>query len=228
MKWKMLPEPWMYHGPETAIALAFEPSLLNFSAHFELICAVTLPDQPFIFFEIYSSRSGWRVSNTFCYELDVLKLNNDGFYMKGFVFWKIQSQAVLAFDVKNEDYGIVNLPVLGERIGELTEMHGELCYLLPCKQGDAYAIEVYGEMDMKLKGVIPLNPEVVGFMSEPCRALHFVNDDTLIVTFGSNVVAYHARAQKAERLGNTRSDGYAKYLPYVNSLVHVGHPLVRA
>lgn len=226
-EWRRLPKPSLYHGPETAIALAFEPSTLNFVAHYELICAVTVPDRAALLFEVYSSRSNsWRHCDTVCCEPDALVPNGDGFYMKGFVYWETQSSAVLAFCVKDEEYGIFRLPPSSGPTGSLAGMHGELCYLLPGKQDDAYTIEVYGNLDMSLKCIIPLNPQVVGDMNELCRALSFVNDDTLILVCGTEMIAYHVRAQKVEWLSNARTDGFARYFPYVNSLVPVAHSVV--
>ncbi|KAJ6919435.1 hypothetical protein NC651_013406 [Populus alba x Populus x berolinensis] len=217
--WRMVPKPNLYHGPETAIALAFEPDILNFEAQYELICAVTLPDRAALQFEIYSSRTNsWRVSNAVCLELDALPLNGDGFYTRGFVYWETESGAILVFDLKEEVYGIVSLPPSRKPTGALTVMRGELCYLLPHREDDAWSIEVYGNMDMSLQRIIPLHSEFLGHLVDgECRALAFVNDDTLIIALGTKVIAYHARAHRMEGVSDARTDGFVKYFPYVNS-----------
>jgi len=222
--WRMVPKPNLYHGPETAIALAFEPDILNFEAQYELVCAVTLPDRTALQFEIYSSRTNsWRVCNAVFLELDALPLNGDGFYTRGFVYWETKSGAVLVFDLKEEEYGIVSLPPSRKPTGALTDMRGELCYLLPHKEDDAWSIEVYGNMDMSLQCIIPLHSEFLGHLIDgECRALAFVNDDTLIITLGTKVIAYHARAHRMEWVSDARTDGFVKYFPYVNSLCTCG------
>ncbi|KAJ6990025.1 F-box protein [Populus alba x Populus x berolinensis] len=227
-EWRVVPKPTLYHGPETAIALAFEPDVLKFGAQYELVCAVTLPDRAALLFEIYSSRTNsWRVCTAMCLELDALPLNGDGFYIRGFVFWETQSGAVLGFDLKEEEYGILRLPPSSNPTGALTELRGELCYLLPHKDDDAWSIEVYGNMDMSLRRVIPLHSEVLGHLVDgQCRALAFVNDDTIIIALGMKVIAYHVIAHKMERVSDARTDGFVRYLPYVNSLAPVG-PFMR-
>jgi hypothetical protein len=82
-------------------------------------------------------------------------------------------------------------------------------------------------MDMSLRRVIRLHSEVLGHLVDgQCRALAFVNDDTMIIALGMKVIAYHVRAHKMERVSDARTDGFVKYLPYVNSLAPVG-PFMR-
>ncbi|KDP38280.1 hypothetical protein JCGZ_05166 [Jatropha curcas] len=225
--WRRLPNPNFYHPPGTAVALAFEPSVYNFTANYELICVVPLPESPVLHFEIYSSRSNsWRISETVCCVLDALALNNDGFYMRGVAYWETQSGAVLAFNVKYEYFGILNLPPCSGPTGALTEMHGNLCYIMSRKQeeDDNYIIEVYGDMNMSLKHVIPISPQVAASNTAPmCRAVCFVNDDTLILDLDGKIIAYHATKNQAKCLRNGMNKGFGKFLPYVNSLVSVRH-----
>lgn len=224
--WWMLPKPKLYHGRQTAIALAFEPAIFNFNANYELICVIKMPDTCVLYFEIYSSRTdSWRISETVCFELDALALNGDGFYMKGYAYWETQCDAILAFDVKYESYGMLSLPPGSGPNGALTEMRGNLYYLMPRKQ-DACSIEVYGDINMSLKHVIPLDPKDMGNMDGLCRALSFVNDDTFILELERKIIAYNATSHKVECLRNASDyNGFAKYLPYVNSLVTVSHPV---
>ncbi|KAJ6413124.1 hypothetical protein OIU84_006017 [Salix udensis] len=223
--WRTVPRPNLYHGPDTAIALAFEPRTLNFAAPYELVCAVTLPDREALQFEIYSSRTNsWRVCNDVCLDMNTLPLSGDGFYTRGFVYWETESGAVLVFDLKEEVQGIVSLPPSSKPTGALTDMRGELRYLLPHKQEDAWSIEVYGNMDMSLQCIIALRSEVLGHLvDEECRVLAFVDDDTLVITLGTEVIAYHVRAHRMERVSDARTDGFVRYFPYVNSFAPVGH-----
>ncbi|XP_022741642.1 F-box protein At5g49610-like isoform X2 [Durio zibethinus] len=227
-EWKMLPKPSLYHGAEAAIVLAFEPHPLKFNESYELVCAVTFPDHPVVYFEIYSSRStSWRVSDTICCELDSWELHNGGYYMKGVVYWESSSGVILAFDLNDEQYGILPLPLTGGQFGALTMMHGELCYILPHLQDDDCTIYIHGNMDMSLKSVINLTCDNVGSKFGFCRALTCINDDILILALGRKVIAYHVREQKMELICTSDGGACTRYLPYVNSLVSVRHPLVR-
>ena len=226
-EWTMLPKPNLYHGAEAAIVLVFEPQPLNFNESYELVCAVSFPDHPVVYFEMYSSRSSsWRLCDTICYELDSLELHNGGYYMKGVVYWESSSGVILAFDLKNEQYGILPLPLTGGQYGALTMMHGELCYILPCYQDDGCTIYIHGNMDMSLKSVINLTCDDVGSIFGVCRALPSTKDDILILALGRKVITYHVREQKVELICTLAGGECTSYLPYVNSLVSVRHPLV--
>lgn len=227
-EWHVLPEPNFFHGPETAVALVFEPTTLSFSAHYELVCAVPV-NQNYVsifFFEIYSSRSkSWRTAETICSEPEVLKLSINGFYMEGFVYWTSVSGAILVFDFKDEQYGILPLPAGSGPHGALTQMHGELCYMLPQVQDGECLIGVYGNLDMSLKCVIPIKPEVLGETFSDCRVLTCVNSDILIILLPNKVIAYHVKAQKMQVVSKVGTEGFQNCLPYINSLAAVAwHP----
>ncbi|KAJ4842042.1 hypothetical protein Tsubulata_039424 [Turnera subulata] len=228
-EWRILPKPKLYHGPETAAALAFEPATLDFASHFELICAVTrTPDQEVLEFEIYSSRSdSWRVCDELlCInEQEGLKPSVNGFYSKRVVYWATQSGGLLSFDVKAEVYGIMALPLSSGPTGALTVMHGEICYLVPSTQEDGtLTIQVYGDMTMQLKWEFPLYL-LAGH--EFCRVLALVNDQTLILVHGEKVIAYNVLEQEVKQLTEaSREEGYANYFAYVNSLTRISHPEV--
>jgi F-box interacting protein len=222
-QWVKIPEPNLYHGLEVSIALAFEPHTLNFDANFEIVCVVSLPDHPVQYFEIYSSRTNtWRVAETTCCELGDVKLNSGGFYYNGILYWETPAGCILAFNLNNEEYGILPLPVTAGPDGVLAPMNGEICYILPCVEEDGdCVIKVYGNMDMSLKSEIPIDSEGVDLFSGKCRALSCVNDDTLILIVGRSVEAYSVKQKKMSYLGRALSGGYGKYLPYINTLAHV-------
>uniref|UniRef100_A0A2N9IY80 Uncharacterized protein n=1 Tax=Fagus sylvatica TaxID=28930 RepID=A0A2N9IY80_FAGSY len=225
--WRVLPRPNYYHGPESAAVLAFEPSTFNFAANYELVCAFPLADHPVIYFEIYSSRSkSWRLVDNLCYELGDVKLSDDGFYMKGVVYWETSAGTILAFDLKNEHFGILPLPLESGPGGVLTKMHGELCYIMPHKQDNGYEIRIYGDFNMVLKQIIPLDSEVFTYIYGELRALACLNDDVLVILAKNRMIIYHVKEKKAEMLSSL-TDAFVSYHPYVNSLVPVGNPLVR-
>ncbi|KAG4175430.1 hypothetical protein ERO13_A11G185000v2 [Gossypium hirsutum] len=228
-EWKKLPRPNLYHGAKAAVVLAFEPYLLNFNESYELVCAVTFSDYPVVYFEIYSSRSSsWRVSDTICYELDGSGLHDGGYYMKGVVHWESSSGVILAFGLRDEQYGFLSLPANDEGYGNgaLAMKHGELCYIQPRYQDNVCTINIHGNMDMSLKSVINL-PYDAGSTFGVCRALGFINGDILILGLGTMVISYRVKEQKVELISQHEAGACTRYIPYVNSLVSVRHPLIR-
>ncbi|KAJ7944304.1 F-box protein [Quillaja saponaria] len=226
-QYEVLPKPNLYHGPESVVALVFEPAIYNFAANFELVCAIPMIGQPVVCFEIYSSRSRmWRMVDTLCCELEGLKLCADGFYMKGICYWETVSGAVLAFDLKNEEYGIFLLPSNSGPQGVLTVMHGELCYILPHQQESQWMIDIYGDVTMTLKQRIYCH--LGNFLydtMELLQALPFGSDDLLMLYNGTRLIAYHVKEQKATSISELSSDKFVRFVPYVNSLVQVDrHP----
>ncbi|XP_057498834.1 uncharacterized protein LOC130783283 [Actinidia eriantha] len=218
-EWKSLPQPNYYHQIEPALVLAFEPSELNFSAHFEIVCAFKLLDVPIIYFEIYSSKErSWRCSITSCIELGNSKVKR-GFYINGMAYWETSSAKILAFDLKSEFYGILPLPPAPN--GVMAYMHGELSYVHAHKSdGNVCTIDVYGGMDMSPKLSVPLKLEDVGILTGECRVLPCVNEHVVAIFAGGVVYSYHLRDQKLEVI-SMNLDISERYLPYVNSLVSV-------
>ncbi|KAK3224100.1 hypothetical protein Dsin_011125 [Dipteronia sinensis] len=223
-KWTKLPQPNMLHESQTVVTLAFEPSAFNFAAHYQLVCAVAdvLSDPPVVYFEIYSSRTNtWRVSETVCCEADALTLSNDGFYVKGNVYWKTLSGAILIFNLYYEMYSIVRLPPNHGPQGALTHLHGELCYVLPAIVDDECIISIYGNDYMSLKYEITLLHKMSGMY---CQALPSVNDEMLMILLEEGVIAYHVKTEKVEFLSEERVEGYQTILPYINTLVGIATP----
>ncbi|POO02554.1 F-box domain containing protein [Trema orientale] len=232
-EWKLLRKPTYYHGPKSVVALNFEPSMLNFKANFELICAIPIPDNPVVYFEIYSSRSdSWRVADTECWEPKALEFKGDGFLLKGVAFWETCSGAVLAFDSTDEQYGMLPTPPSSESsLGVLTEMHGELCYILPHEKADEPRIDVYGGWNLSLKYKIPLDSEVPDHITGELRPLPCVDGDVLMVLLGTRLCACNVKEGKLKTIkSNVLSSGAenVKFLPYVNSLTPVGHQYVES
>ncbi|CAL1399793.1 unnamed protein product [Linum trigynum] len=188
-------------------------------------------------FEIYSSRSGeWRVCGAMYCDGDLgsPEIVGDGLCLNGFMYWETGGGKVLTFDVQNEECGVLTLPPGHGPQGSLGFMDGELCYLLPItsrweldveeeeeEEGgglQAAVIQVYGDMDMKLKRVISVD---YGAREHCSRVLALVRDKVVIAVFGTQIVAYDVEAENGELIGTARDDGFERFLPYVNSLVGV-------
>ncbi|KAK3033813.1 hypothetical protein RJ639_034231 [Escallonia herrerae] len=218
-QWEVLPPPNCYHGDEPNIVLAFEPSVLNFGAHYQVICAVTMFD-PDIYFEIYSSETKcWKCSAADYVELDNSELKDSRFYMEGIAYWETYSGQLLAFDVKNEICGVQPLPPERTPLGVLSQMDGELCYIQGMIQADGTCIiSIYGGFDMRLKHSICTYHVKQGVIAAECRVLPSVNSDVLMFLVEDVLYSYHMRDEKVKMM-RTGSGFGAKYFPYVNSLV---------
>ncbi|KAK9284917.1 hypothetical protein L1049_024098 [Liquidambar formosana] len=217
--WKRLPKPSLYHVSGPAAVLAFEPSR-RIGVEYFLVRAVDLVYQPVIQFEVYSSTEGsWKVSDSiYYYDKEILIHGSVGFYMKGITYWEISPGKALAFDLKEDLCGVQPLPSCSWPRGVLTEMHGELCYVRAYRQGNECKIDIYGDIDMKLKRTIHLNPPDAGESSWGFQALPCLNSELLIILVGKRIYSYHVKDQKLALI-NSAGNNDMRYLPYVNSLV---------
>ncbi|KNA25778.1 hypothetical protein SOVF_003770 isoform B [Spinacia oleracea] len=122
--WKKIPKPSENHGPNPMIALAFEPSLLNFSADYKLVCIFPSNDIEEAYeFEIYSSlQDSWKVSSEMYFSKGKLQCIR-GDYSNGVIYWPTTSGKLLIFDVKKEKVK-QTYAHLGKSIGMV---NGKLC-----------------------------------------------------------------------------------------------------
>lgn len=235
-EWKSLPDPKYYHGPESAVLLAFEPGLLKFRESYELFCAIPSKDTDLIMFEIFSSRSNsWRVSETVCDELEGAEFTGGGLFLDGVLYWEVvirsetETRFVLTFNVTDEHYGIIELPESSGPSGTLTVIRGEVCYIVPEK----YPLEVhiYGGLDMSLKRRVELRlGELYNYLedAEECfRALACLkHGDVMLFLLGTNLLSYCISTQKVEVLNSDsmHSSNRSRYFLHVNSLVNIRSP----
>uniref|UniRef100_A0A0A0KXX0 Uncharacterized protein n=2 Tax=Cucumis sativus TaxID=3659 RepID=A0A0A0KXX0_CUCSA len=248
-RWIELPEPTLFHSSVSALSLAFTPSTYNFYSHFQLVCAVPIPSVRAVFFEIYSSRTNsWRLSDSqYFYDADHdLSFRGDGFFMDGFVYWETSNGVILAFDLTNEEYGEILLPLdlPSPHYGALMEMNGELCYVTVITKnhddghdnGDDddcyYWLGVYGGggHGMVLKKRIPLYDDNGFFFEGDVRVLSGLSEGAVMILVGSKVILYHVEERKRRFVGIVEpaeiaaidvDDGAVRFLPYVNSLASV-------
>ncbi|KAL5835109.1 hypothetical protein ACOSQ4_014606 [Xanthoceras sorbifolium] len=113
--WQKLPKPDNNH-----------PSLLNFAAEYQLICAFP-SELDGHEFEIYSSSKGsWRTSGEIFFGNRAIRTNS-GVYANGSVYWLTQYDRILAFDLKMERSQLMyGHGSLGVKDGKLctTSLHG--------------------------------------------------------------------------------------------------------
>ncbi|XP_073274152.1 F-box protein At5g07610-like [Primulina huaijiensis] len=221
-EWKELPQPHYYHRPETAIVLAFEPSVLNMDASYQLICPVTFVDQPMICFEVYSSKTrSWTESTTICLELEAgSTLRGSGFYVKGTAYWETSSRKVVAFNPTNAIHEIISLPNHCPQGGILTEMNEELCYIgISSIDGNDHFVEIYKGLylDLKYKMKLHLQMALNRYRVLPC-----LNGNIVMILNGCAIHSCSLKNEKLEVIGWNAGRSEGMYLPYVNSLVSVG------
>ncbi|CAH9119199.1 unnamed protein product [Cuscuta epithymum] len=227
----MLPNPRYYHGTDPSAVLAYEPSLNNIEAYYQVICAFTAFDSPVVFFEIYSSETrSWRISSAICPELEDSDHYGDGFYLNGCAYWEISSPSpspsaqLLAFDVQSEECGVLSVPSDG---GVFTVVGDEICYVTSQKHlDDVFAFDIYGGLEMGLKRSVYLNlsgfteSKVVpaaGADAGDCLLILCVAEDGMQV-----LQKYGLSEQKVKVLCSPCEIAlHARLLPYVNSLAIV-------
>nr|GME00941.1 F-box protein At5g07610-like [Ipomoea batatas] len=223
--WKMLPSSVYYHGFDPAVVLAFEPSLQNIEAYYQVICAFSMFGSPVIYFDIYSSATrSWRCSDAICIELGDSSLKGAGFYMNGSAYWETSSGQVLAFNVQNEEHGIISLPSEAAKGGTFTQVGDELCYVTVSNHSmNVSTIDIYGGLDMSLKRSISLNLELSYFPE--CKVLPGVDGDKLLILTRNGqlcLLSYNLSDQNVELLCKPRGVGFNfRFLPYINSLACV-------
>lgn len=232
MKWKLLPDPKYYHSPESAIILAFEPRTLNFTANYELFCAIPLQDMDLIMFEIFSSGSNsWRVSDTVCDELNDVEFTGQELYFHDVLYWEViansgsRARFILTFNARDEHYGIIQLPEAATLNGSLAVIQGEVCYIVLDK--DPWEVHIYGGMGMRLRGRVSLRLGDMDDSGLGLRALACVKDgDVLLFLLGTDLISYCVSTGRAEVLSSDPMylERGSRHFLYVNSLVNLQWP----
>ncbi|KAI3747755.1 hypothetical protein L6452_10390 [Arctium lappa] len=230
-EWIKLPSSSYYHGREPKYVLVFEPSSLNFEPCYQVVCPFSLPDLikgPIVYFDIYDSKTqSWRISEMICVDLDESDIKSDGVFVNGVVYWETTGGELLAFDLKNEIYGIQSLP-FGEG-GALSMVHGELSYVKAQYHHPMRIciLDVYGGSIMSLKNTMTFDISSYGLEDGElvdCRVLANSCDDVIAVTMkkfeGPNCLyVYHVKDHKVEGPKFLQNSNISKLFPYVNSLV---------
>lgn len=228
-QWVRLPPSNYYHGAKPNIVLAFEPSSFNFEPCYQVVCPFSLPDPdmgPIVYFDIYDSKAqSWRISDAICVDLDESDVKSEGIFVDGNVYWETTGGVLLAFDLKNEIYGVQKLPL--DEGGALSKVHGELCYVKAQYHHSMRLcmLVVYGGVTMSLKNTISFDVSVDGVEDGEfveCRVVANPRDDVLAVVVKASqgqerLYVYHVKDQILQ--GPWFISHSRKLFPYVNSLV---------
>ena len=236
---KKLPKPDADHGPDPAVVLVFEPSLLNFAADYKLVCA--FPSELGGYeFEIYSSEEGsWRTSGEICFA-DRKLLPKSGVHVNGTVYW-LSGQGITAFDLNSERSQLLSCAP-----GALGMMNGKLC--AAHVRGQRLVVSVLFnihsntmQMCSNARTWVEIRPGIDLDISLPAESSNyasygysgryghgpghagvvFVGGDVVLLRNGNMFYSYDMKKKASNYLGEVNIDTNAGIVGYVNGLVEL-------
>lgn len=235
-QWKKLPKPNGNHGPDPAIVLIFEPSLLSFVAEYKLVCAFPSTDFDNGYeFEIYCSLKGtWEVSGEILFGDRALQPSS-GVHVDGVVYWVTRNFRILTFDLMKE-----RAQVIHSMKGSLGVMHGKLCiFSVNGRQLNASVLSnihsntmgTYGASAHSNKGMsssgsgrlwkekysIPLPTEVI---PTDRASVVYGGTDVVVLQAGTTMYSFDTKSNNSAVLSNA-PEYNTKFIPYVNNLVYL-------
>ncbi|KAE8672634.1 Anti-Muellerian hormone type-2 receptor [Hibiscus syriacus] len=226
--WEKLPKPEADHGPDPAVVLAFEPSLLNFTADYKLICAFPSELDGFEF-EIYSSGTrSWRISGEIYFSNRKL-LPKSGIHVNGTAYWQT-SLEIIAFDLSSERCQLLYKTVgsLGTKNGKLcmAHVHGRSQNLVVRMLSDVHSNTMQMHSAAELWKELPrihLDVSPAAFSSSwyfyGHGGVEFIGGDVVLFRDGNMFYCYDMKKKASENLGQVDIDIKAGIVGYVNSLV---------
>ncbi|XP_044464702.1 F-box protein At5g49610-like isoform X2 [Mangifera indica] len=222
-EWKKLPKPENYHGPEPAVVLIFEPSVLNFVAEYKLVCAFPSELDGYEF-EIYSSSEGsWRTSGEIF--LGSCKIQpSSGVHANGIIYWMARNNKILAFDLTMERsqlyYGGGTLGVINGKLCGLSVSHQRLSVKV---LSNAYTntMQMHSSIKTWETHIITLDSSALGGAVFDLDSVLYAQDDILVLRSGRTLYAYNRKTREAKILMSDSSITNGKIVSYVNSLVDI-------
>nr|XP_043632876.1 uncharacterized protein LOC122604047 [Erigeron canadensis] len=231
-QWTRLPDSSYYHGEEPRIVLAFEPSSLNFGPCYQVLCAFSLPDPlqgPIVYFDMYDSvTQSWKVSDMVCVDLDQSDVKGGGIFVDGIVYWETLGCELLAFDLKNEIYGVQKLPFVGG--GGLVKIFGEICYVNAHYHHPMRSciLDVYGGSVMSLRKTMYIKVSLGDIEDGEllnCSVVPNSSDDAVVGVIvensGGRKYLYVHRVKDQRTQGPCFLLGSKNLFAYVNSLANL-------
>ncbi|XVF62015.1 hypothetical protein PTKIN_Ptkin08bG0182600 [Pterospermum kingtungense] len=236
-QWKKLPRPDADHGPDPAVVLIFEPSLLNFIADYKLVCAFPSELDGYEF-EIYSSEKGsWRTSGEICFG-DRKLLPKSGIYVNDTVYW-LSSHGITAFDVHQE-----RSQLLYHAPGTLGMMNGKLCaaHVRGQKLVVSMLFNTHSntmQMNSNARAWVDMphiNLDDVSLPAESYNSSSYsfsgrhghghggvvrVAGDVVLLRNGNQFYSYDMKKKASKYLGEANIDTNSAIVGYVNSLVEL-------
>lgn len=223
-QWKKLPKSNANHGPDPAIVLLFEPSLLNFVAEYKIICA--FPSTDFgeaTEFDIYSSREdSWEIAGEICFGARKV-MPKSGIHVNGVVYWMTTS-SILAFDLTKDRsqllQGYDTRGILGAFSGKLCKVNviGSSIKLNILANAHSNTMQMGSQIRMwSEKQTVVLDSKIVRDVARDYSVLH-VDSDIMVVQSGERTYSYDFKSRATKEL-SSRAGFHCRCLPYVNSLV---------
>lgn len=225
-QWKKLPETNANHGPDPAVVLIFEPSLLNFVAEYKLVCAFP-SDLDGYEFEIYSSAEGsWRISGEICFGKRKI-LPCTGVHANGVVYWQTGSYTgIIAFDLTSERSTLLyshSPGSLGQVNGRLysASIRGLKLSVAELSNAHTNTMQMYSKTKAwDVKHDVTLNNSVLGGHAFDQGMVLFIGGDVVVFRSGKILVSYNMKTKEYAKSA-TEADYNTRMVPYVNSLVEI-------
>ncbi|XP_059293230.1 F-box protein At5g49610-like [Lycium ferocissimum] len=223
-QWKKLPKSNANHGPDPAIVLLFEPSVLNFVAEYKIICA--FPSTDFgeaTEFDIYSSREdSWEIAGEICFGARRV-MPKSGVHVNGVVYWMTTS-SILAFDLTKERsqvlQGYDTRGILGTFGGKLCKVNvtgsSFKLNILVNTHTNTMQMGSRSRMWSETQSVV-LDSKIVGDVAREYSVLH-VDSEIMVVQGGERTYSYNFKSRATKEL-SSRANSHSRCFPYVNSLV---------
>lgn len=226
-QWKTLPNSNANHGPDPAIVLVFEPSLLNFVADYKLVCAFPSVDfDNATEFEIYSSSEGaWKVSGEICFASKKL-VPRSGVCVDGVVYWQSKVHGIVAFDLTKDRSQLIQ----GHSGATLGMINGKLCSAHANGRSITVSVlaNVYSNtMQMhsnartwKEKTRFCIDNSVSAGSAYEQVAVLSVGCNVVLVQIGKTILSYNLNTKRTKTVCSA-AESDIRCVSYVNSLVYI-------
>ncbi|CAH9088437.1 unnamed protein product [Cuscuta epithymum] len=228
-QWHKLPEPTACHGPDSALVVAFEPSLLNFVPEYKLICAFRSADfDDAAEFEIYTSRNNsWSVSGEIRFGVKRFTPRS-GIHVNGVVYWNMAGGGILSFDLAKdrsqllEKHYYSNDCALGTFDGKLckTSLRGLSVCISALVNVHTNTMEMNSITKMwEPVQNVSLQSNVLDGDHNRCK-IEILSSDVLVIKCGRKLYSYDFKSKETKALNQPGAETYDATIcvPYVNSL----------
>ncbi|CAI9110749.1 OLC1v1010825C1 [Oldenlandia corymbosa var. corymbosa] len=233
-QWKKLPKPNADHGSSTAIALLFEPSLLNFIPEYKVVCAFRSNDfEDGTEFEIYNSvDNSWKIAGEILFKR-LRPITSTAVCVNNVIHWSLGAGHVLSYDPVKDRSKCFFQPhhhgyhsdcngLLGNVNGELASVrsNGNSIYLSVMEDAHTNAMP----MDYYGYGAQRLNKKNVSdyVVSVAHQKVVFVCGEGVVFQVGDKLSLLSLRDHTTKELMNLVGGSEKRsFVPYVNSLVSI-------
>ncbi|VFQ74037.1 unnamed protein product [Cuscuta campestris] len=230
-QWNKLPNPTAFHGPDPALVVIFEPSVLNFVPDYKLICAFQSADfDDAIEFEVYTSKSNsWSVSGEICFGAKRRVLGS-GVHASGAVYWNIVGGGIVSFDLSKDRSQLLQNHcydrncVLGTYDGKLCKaaINGLSVSISALVNVHTNTMQMQSRENMweRVK-IVSLNGNMFDGVNATNCDIISVSSDVLVLKSGIKLYSYNIKSGETAPLNQPDSHSYnaTTCVPYVNSLV---------